>query len=86
MSVAGGFIGDVSFESTAVRWAGPAAWIFVLIPADHAQSAAGRFGRVPVVATVDGVTRRTSVSRDRESDPGSPVGGRGGVIGSSAMP
>lgn len=55
----------MSFESTLVRWSGPAAWVFAPIPAEHAPSTAGPFGRVPVTATVDGVTWSTSVWRDR---------------------
>ena len=59
-------ISRMSFEATLVRWPGPAAWVFAPIPAEDAPSTAGPFGRVPVVATVDGTTWRTSVWRDRE--------------------
>jgi len=55
------------FESTLVRWPGLAAWVFAPIPPDRAPTAAGPFGRGPVVGVVYGVTWRTSVWRDRES-------------------
>jgi hypothetical protein len=55
----------VQFESTLVRWAGPSAWVFAPVPEDYAPATAGAFGRVPVVATVDGTTWRTSVWRDK---------------------
>jgi hypothetical protein len=47
-----------------VEWTGPAAWHFVAVPADLAPDTAGAFGRVPVIATVDGVTWSTSLWRD----------------------
>jgi len=53
------------FESTLIRWAGPAAWVFAPVPEEHAPPSAGPFGRVPVTATVDGVTWATSVWWDR---------------------
>ncbi|MEO6713439.1 MAG: DUF1905 domain-containing protein [Mycobacteriales bacterium] len=53
------------FESTLVRWPGAASWVFARVPDEHAPDTAGPFGRVPVTATVDGVTWSTSVWRDR---------------------
>ncbi len=47
-----------------MRWSGEAAWVFAPVPDRHAPDAAGPFGRVPVVATVDGVSWATSVWRD----------------------
>jgi hypothetical protein len=56
----------MAFETRLLRWSGPAAWVFAPVPPEEAPDVApGSFGRVPVVATVDGVTWRTSVWRDR---------------------
>jgi len=57
----------MSFESTLVRWPGPAAWVFTSIPGENARPLPDPFGRVPVVATVDGVTCGRASGRDRES-------------------
>ena len=55
------------FESTLVRWSGQAAWVFAPVPPDQAPTFAGPFGRVPVTATIDGMTWQTSVWRDRNN-------------------
>ncbi len=47
------------------RWQGEDAWVFAPVPAEHAPDGAGPFGRVPVIATVDGRTWRTSVWRGK---------------------
>jgi len=47
------------------EWDGPAAWHFVVVPEEKAPDFAGAFGRVPVVATVDGIAWSTSVWRDK---------------------
>jgi hypothetical protein len=57
----------VTFQATLVRWSGEAAWVFAPVPDEHAPEAAGPFGRVPVVATVDGRTWATSVWRDKNA-------------------
>ena len=57
----------MTFEARLVRWAGEGAWVFAPVPEQHAPETAGPFGRVPVVATVDGVRWTTSVWRDRRS-------------------
>jgi hypothetical protein len=57
----------VTFEATLVRWPGAGGWVFAPVPEAHAPDAAGPFGRVPVVATVDGRTWATSVWRDRNA-------------------
>ena len=57
----------MAFEAALVRWPGEAAWVFAPVPEDHAPPTAGPFGRVPVIATVDGRTWATSVWRDREA-------------------
>ena len=59
--------GPSEFTGELVEWDGPAAWHFVRVPEVHAPDFAGAFGRVPVVATVDGVTWATSVWRDKSS-------------------
>ncbi|MEV1331044.1 DUF1905 domain-containing protein [Micromonospora costi] len=56
------------FRSTLFRWSGPGGWVFAPVPVAHAPGAAGPFGRVPVVATVDGRTWSTSVWRGRQGD------------------
>ena len=53
-----------AFEGELVEWEGPAAWHFVSVPDEAAPDFAGAFGRVPVVADVDGVRWETSVWRD----------------------
>ena len=53
------------FHSTLLRWTGPSSWVFARVPDEHAPDRAGPFGRVPVTATVDGVTWSTSVWRDK---------------------
>lgn len=55
------------FETTLVRWPGAGGWVFAPVPDEHAPDAAGPFGRVPVTATVDGLTWATSVWRDRRA-------------------
>lgn len=57
----------MTFESRLVRWSGEGAWVFAPIPDQHAPERPGPFGRVPVVATVDGVRWSTSVWRDRSA-------------------
>jgi hypothetical protein len=55
------------FTGELVEWDGPAAWHFVRVPEEQAPDFAGAFGRVPVVATVDGVTWATSIWRDKNA-------------------
>lgn len=57
----------MAFEATLQRWSGPAAWVFVSVPEDHAPQRAGPFGRVPVVASVDGYSWKTSVWQDKSA-------------------
>ncbi|GIF03978.1 DUF1905 domain-containing protein [Actinoplanes siamensis] len=52
------------FEAELIRWSGEGGWVFAPIPDEHAPDSAGPFGRVPVIATVDGKTWATSVWRD----------------------
>lgn len=56
----------VRFRATLWRWTGPSAWVFVTVPARYAPSHWLAWGRSPVVATVRGVTWRTSVWRGRD--------------------
>lgn len=55
------------FEGELVEWEGPAAWHFVKVPKDAAPDFVGAFGRVPVIAEVDGVRWETSVWRDKSA-------------------
>jgi hypothetical protein len=55
------------FTGELVEWDGAAAWHFVRVPEEHAPDFSGAFGRVPVVATVDGATWATSVWRDKSA-------------------
>jgi Domain of unknown function (DUF1905) len=54
-----------TFTATLIRWSGAGGWVFAPVPEAHAPDAAGPFGRVPVIATVDGRTWATSVWRDK---------------------
>lgn len=54
-----------AFTATLTRWPGPGGWVFAPVPDAHAPDTAGAFGRIPVIATVDGRTWATSVWRDR---------------------
>ena len=56
----------MSFTATLFKWPGKGGWTFVSVPDTHAPEAAGPWGRTPVLATVDGLTWRTSAWRDRE--------------------
>jgi hypothetical protein len=56
----------MAFEATLIRWP-TGTWVFAPVPEEHAPDAAGPFGRVPVIATVDGHTWATSVWRDKSA-------------------
>jgi hypothetical protein len=56
---------DHVFVARLVRWTGPSAWVFAPVPDAEAPERAGAFGRVPVLATVDGRRWATSVWHDR---------------------
>ena len=43
-------------------------WVFAPVPEEYAPPAAGPFGRVPVIATVDGKRWATSVWRGASGD------------------
>ena len=58
----------MTFKAELVRWAGPSGWTFVSVPEDLVHAEPGPFGRVPVVATVDGTEWATSVWWDTRSD------------------
>ena len=58
----------MSFQAELVRWAGPSGWTFVSVPDDLVHAEPGPFGRVPVVAIVDGTEWATSVWWDTRSD------------------
>ena len=54
-----------SFDAELVEWHGAAAWHFIEVPPDLAPEHAG-FGRVPVIADVDGTSWATSVWRGKD--------------------
>lgn len=56
-----------TFDGELVGWDGPAAWHFVTVPDEHAPDFAGAFGRVPVIATVDGQRWPTGVWHDKSA-------------------
>jgi hypothetical protein len=56
-----------TFTAALVRWPGASGWVFAPVPEEHAPDAAGPFGRVPVIATVDGRRWATSVWRDTKA-------------------
>ena len=56
----------MAFRAELSRWPGEAAWVFAPVPDEHAPDQAGAFGRVPVVATVDGTTWATSAWRGKD--------------------
>lgn len=67
---------EEAFEVSLFRWHGEGSWVFAPVPAEHAPTSAGPFGRVPVVATVDGRTWSTSVWRGKTGDWVLPVPAR----------
>ena len=54
-----------TFQAALRRWPGESGWVFAMVPDQHAPDHAGAFGRVPVVAAVDGRSWPTSVWCDR---------------------
>ena len=56
---------EVEFSSTLFRIEGKGGWTFAPVPQHLAPSASEAWGRTPVVATVDGLTWKTSVWRER---------------------
>ena len=58
-----------SFRATLFRIPGPGGWVFAPVPREHAPPATEPWGRVPVTATVDGVTWDTSVWHDKRRGP-----------------
>ena len=56
-----------SFRAKLVRWTGPAAWHFVVVPKKIAPPPSEGWGRTPVRATVDGITWDTSVWWDSKT-------------------
>jgi Domain of unknown function (DUF1905) len=62
-------IGGVSFEATLLRLPTTGSWVFAPVPEEYAPPIPVlAFGRVPVVATVDGRTWATSVWRDKQGE------------------
>ena len=53
------------FTAQLWRVPGKGGWTFATVPARHAPSRSLAWGRMPVVATVDGRTWKTSVWREK---------------------
>jgi hypothetical protein len=56
---------EVEFESTLFRVEGKGGWTFAPVPEDLAPSTSGAWGRIPVLATIDGTGWKTSLWRER---------------------
>ena len=54
-----------AFTATLWRSPGPGGWTFATVPEEHAPPVTEGWGRTPVTATVDGLTWKTSVWRDK---------------------
>ena len=63
----------IEFSSTLFRAAGKGGWTFATVPHRHAPTATYAWGRVPVIATVDGHRWRTSVWREKSGRTLLPV-------------
>ena len=55
---------EAEFSARLWRYPGKGGWVFAPVPEAHAPPVAGAWGRVPVVARVDGKEWPTSVWRD----------------------
>jgi hypothetical protein len=56
-----------SFVAQLFKYPGPGGWHFAPVPDEFAPQVTGKWGRTPVLATVDGHTWKTSVWRDTKS-------------------
>jgi hypothetical protein len=56
---------DVAFQGTLWTYPGKGGWTFVTVPDEHAPTATYAWGRVPVLASVDGREWKTSVWREK---------------------
>ena len=63
----------VEFSSILFRVEGKGGWTFATVPEQFAPSHAGAWGRIPVEATVDSYTWKTSVWRERSGRTLLPV-------------
>jgi Domain of unknown function (DUF1905) len=63
----------MAFQATLVRYPGKGGWTFAPVPPEHAPKVTRGWGRTPVVATVDGVSWKTSVWRDKRGNTLLPV-------------
>ena len=64
---------EVEFSSTLFQIPGKGGWTFATVPEEHAPSTPEAWGRVSVVATVDGREWKTSVWRERSGRTLLPV-------------
>lgn len=61
------------FTATLARIEGKGGWTYVTVPPALTPKAAGAWGRLPVRATVDGITWDTSLWRTKRGDGFLPV-------------
>jgi len=54
-----------TFSATLFRVPGKGGWVFAPVPPEHAPKASAAWGRIPVRATVDGISWDTSVWREK---------------------
>lgn len=64
---------EVSFSSALFTYPGKGGWTFATVPEELGPSTVGAWGRVPVIATVNGATWKTSVWRERSGRTLLPV-------------
>ena len=72
----------MKFEARLFRYPGPGGWTFAKVPDEYAPAVTAPWGRTPVIATIDGRERKTSVRRDKKHGTLLPVskavrGGKG---------
>ena len=56
----------VDFKTELFRYSSEGSWLFATVPSEHAPSYTLAWGRVPVQATVDGSTWKTSIWRGKD--------------------
>lgn len=56
---------NAEFRATLFRVAEPGGWVFAEVPGSQAPTVTLGWGRTPVHATVDGMTWKTSVWREK---------------------
>lgn len=64
------------FTARLYRWPGKGGWTFVTVPEEFAPQVTHRWGRTPVLASVDGHEWKTSVWREKTGRTLLPVPAR----------